>query len=106
MDVLTVLTVLSIVIALAMTAVVLRLALQERRRSAARVAALEADIYRTEDEDIEVLHDPAATLQQAPPPVFSPAPSTPGGQRRIPMAPVVTIAAALAVGAAVGVARH
>ena len=106
MNVLTALTVLSIVIALAMTAVVLRLGLRERRRSAARVAALEADIYRTEDEDIEVLHDPASTLQQAPPPVFSPAVSDPGRPHRIPIAPLVAVAAAIALGAAIGATRN
>lgn len=106
MNVLTALTVLSIVIALAMTAVVLRLALRERRRSAARVAALEADIYRTEDEDVEVLHDPAATLQQALPPVFSPSVSDSGRRYRVPMAPLVAVAAALAFGAAVGATRY
>jgi hypothetical protein len=106
MNVLTVLTILSIVIALAMTGVVLRLALQERRRSAARVAALEADIYRTADEDVEVLHDPAATLQQALPPVFSPAVGGPGHQHRVPIAPVVAVAAAIAFGAAAGATRY
>ena len=58
MNTLTTLTVIAISVAAAMTALVLRLVFEERRRSAARVAALEADIYRTEEEDILVLHDP------------------------------------------------
>jgi len=44
MNVFTTLTVLSMAVAAAMTMIVLRLVLQERRRSAARVAALESDI--------------------------------------------------------------
>ena len=47
MNTLTTLTVIAISVAAAMTALVLRLVFEERRRSAARVAALEADIYRT-----------------------------------------------------------
>jgi hypothetical protein len=62
---LTTLTVLAIAVAGVMTAIVLRLMSQERRRSAARVAALEADIYRTKDEDIEVLHDPRSPTRGA-----------------------------------------
>ena len=65
MNTLTTLTVISIAVAAAMTMIVLRLVFQERRRSAARVAALEADIYRTEEEDILVLHDPPLPVIEA-----------------------------------------
>jgi hypothetical protein len=62
MNALTSLTFISLAVAATMTVIVLRLVVQERRRSAARVAALEADIYRTEEEDILVLHDPPSTV--------------------------------------------
>jgi hypothetical protein len=106
MNALTLVTLLSILVAAAMTVVVLRIVLRERRRSAARVAALEADIYRTDEEDIVVLHDPPALLQQPPPPIFAPAANEPSFVRRIPIAPLVAIGAAIAFGVVVGATRH
>jgi len=65
MNPLTSLTFISLAVAATMTVIVLRLVVQERRRSAARVAALEADIYRTEEEDILVLHDPPSIARDS-----------------------------------------
>lgn len=101
MNVFTTLTVVSVAIAATMTAVVLRLVLLERRRSAARVASLEADIYRTAEEDILVLHDPPA-------PIRSDAHLFPDSapRRAVPIAPVVAAIAAVAFGVVVGMLRY
>jgi len=102
MNVFTTLTLFSVAIAAAMTLVVLRLVLQERRRSAARVAALEADIYRTAEEDILVLHDPPSTPERG---VETLLPVS-SGPRAFPIAPVVAVGAAIALGILVGLSRY
>src|SRR5712691_5779564 len=95
------LTVFAIAVAAVMTVIVVRLVLQERRRSAARVAALEADIYRTNDEDIEVLHDRATTVSHN-------APLFPeqGRQRPVPIAPLIAVGAAVMFVFLVAASRH
>jgi hypothetical protein len=100
MNALTVFTLLSIVVAFAMTAVALHLVFRERRRSAARVAILEADIYRTADEDLTVLHDPPSLLDLDKPRGAS------TRDRRLLVAPIVAFGAAVAVGIFVGAMRH
>jgi hypothetical protein len=83
-----------------MTAIVLRLVFQEHRRSAARVAALEADIYRTEEEDILVLHDPPSTVRDSPhrlPPSSRPA---------VGLTPLVAVFAAVAFAVFAGMSRY
>jgi hypothetical protein len=101
MNVFTTLTVISVAVAAAMTMVVLRLVFQERRRSAARVAALEADIYRTEEEDILVLHDPPSIARSSER-LLADLPT----QRRFPIAPVVAVGAAVIFGLLVGLTRY
>ena len=95
------LTVFAIAVAAVMTVIVVRLVLQERRRSAARVAALEADIYRTNDEDIEVLHDPR-------PAVSHDAPLFPEHDRGrpLPIAPLIAVAAAVMFVFLIAASRH
>jgi hypothetical protein len=100
MNALTSLTFISLAIAATMTAIVLRLVLQERRRSAARVAALEADIYRTEEEDILVLHDPPSTVRDSarmPSAVSRPA---------LGLTPLVAVFAAVAFAVFAGMSRY
>ena len=101
MNALTTLTLFSTAIAATMTVVVLRLVLLERRRSAARVAALEADIYRTEEEDILVLHDPFSPVRSGAEALSDSAP-----KRTLPLASVVAAGAAIAFATAVGVSRY
>jgi len=101
MNALTTLTLLSIAIAAAMTTVVLRLVFQERRRSAARVAALEADIYRTEEEDILLLHDPAPLPSRNGERSFTEPPP-----RAIPLAALVAVVAAIAFAILAGMSRY
>src|SRR5262245_20144070 len=101
MNVFTALTVVSVAVAAAMTMVVLRLVFQERRRSAARVTALEADIYRTKEEDILVLHDPPLPSRSS-----ARLLSDPPTQRTFPIAPVVAVGAAIAFGALAGFSRY
>jgi hypothetical protein len=101
MNTLTTLTVLSIAVAGAMTMVALRLVFQERRRSAARVAALEADIYRTEEEDILVLHDPPSVIRSD-----ARFPAEQGRQRFGAIGPLVAVGAAIAIGLLLGLARY
>jgi hypothetical protein len=100
MNALTTLTLLSIAVATSMTAVVLRLVLQERRRSAARVAALEADIYRTEEEDIMLLHDPPMLSRNGERALSEPPP------RAIPVAALIAVMAAIAFAILAGMARY
>src|SRR5690242_17592169 len=92
----------SIGVALVMLSITLRVILQERRRSAARVAALQADIYQTEDEDLVVLHDPPA-IHQGSALAFETAAAWPG---RVPVAPLVAVAAAIVIGMIVGTVRY
>jgi len=101
MNVFTTLTVLSMAVAAAMTMIVLRLVFRERRRSAARVAALEADIYRTEEEDILVLHDPPSPARNSER-LLADSPI----QRSFPIAPVVAVGAAVVFGILVGLSRY
>jgi hypothetical protein len=101
MNALTTLTLFSTAVAAAMTFVVLRLVLLERRRSAARVTALEADIYRTEEEDILVLHDPPSLLRSGGQVLTDSAP-----RRMLPFASVVAAGAVIAFGIVVGVWRY
>ena len=100
MNALTTLTLLSIAVATSMTAVVLRLVFQERRRSAARVAALEADIYRTEEEDIMLLHDPPMLSRNGERALSEPPP------RAIPVAALIAVMAAIAFAILAGMARY
>jgi hypothetical protein len=100
MNALTSLTFISVAIAATMTAIVLRLVFQERRRSAARVAALEADIYRTEEEDILVLHDPPSTVRDSA--HMLPAPSRPA----LGLTPLVAVFAAVAFAVFAGMSRY
>src|SRR5262245_4578422 len=102
MNVSTTLTLFSVAIAAAMTLVVLRLVWQERRRSAARVAALQADIYRTAEEDILVLHDPPSMTERG---IETLLPDS-QGPRAFPLAPVVAVGAAIALGILVGLSRY
>jgi hypothetical protein len=97
----TTLTVVSVAIAATMTAVVLRLVLLERRRSAARVAALEADIYRTAEEDILVLHDPRSPVRNGAQLFPDSAP-----RRGVPIAPFLAAGAAIAFGVVLGMSRY
>src|SRR4029077_4331951 len=97
MNTLTTLTVIAISVAAAMTALVLRLVFEERRRSAARVASLEADIYRTEEEDILVLHDPPS-LERNVRVLRNPAPP-----QTLSLAPLVAVFAATAFALFAGV---
>ena len=101
MSVFTTLTVISVAVAAAMTMIVLRLVFRERHRSAARVAALEAEIYRTEEEDILVLHDPPSIARSSER-LLADIPT----QRTFPIAPVVAVAAAVIFGALVGLTRY
>ena len=94
-------TFISVAVAATMTIIVFRLMLLERRRSAARVAALEADIYRTDDEDILVLHDPPSELRGEVPWHSDSAPP-----RSVPIAPLVAVAAAITFGLAAGLWRY
>jgi hypothetical protein len=101
MNTLTTLMVIAISVAAAMTALVLRLVFEERRRSAARVAALEADIYRTEEEDILVLHDPPSLARNSA--------RLPGDSARpqpLSLAPLVAVFAAMAFALFAGVSRY
>jgi multisubunit Na+/H+ antiporter MnhC subunit len=100
MNTLTTLTVIAISVAAAMTALVLRLVFEERRRSAARVASLEADIYRTEEEDILVLHDPPS-LERNVRTLRNPAPP-----QTLSLAPLVAVFAATAFALFAGVTRY
>jgi len=122
------LAVIAVAVAAAMTVIVLRLVLRERRRSAARVAALEADIYRTNDEDVEVLHDrrpPARgerigvgtedfspedtyVLHDRATTVSHDAPSFPeqGRQRPLPIAPLIAVGAAVMFVFLIAASRH
>jgi hypothetical protein len=100
MNALTTLTLLSIAVAAAMTTLVLRLVFQERRRSAARVAALEADIYRTEEEDILLLHDPPLLSRNAERSTSEPPP------RAIPLAALVAVVAAIVFAILAGMSRY
>jgi hypothetical protein len=100
MNTLTTLTVIAISVAAAMTALVLRLVFEERRRSAARVASLEADIYRTEEEDILVLHDPPS-LERNVRVLRNPAPP-----QTLSLAPLVAVFAATAFALFAGVSRY
>ena len=104
---LTTLTALMLVVAAATTFFMLRVVMRERRRSTARVAALEADIYRTTDEDIVVLHDPQAI------PFGQPDSEPAAGHAMfattlasLPIAPLVAVGAAIAVGVALGAWRY
>lgn len=101
MNLFTTLTVISMAVAAAMTMIVLRLVLQERRRSAARVAALESDIYRTAEEDIVVLHDPPSPGRHSEM-LVTDSPT----QRAFPIAPVVAVGAAIVLALLVGVSRY
>ena len=101
MNVFTTLTVISMAVAAAMTMIVLRLVFQERRRSAARVAALESDIYRTAEEDILVLHDPPSPARLGDM-LMTDSPT----QRAFPIAPVVAGGAAIVLALLVGVSRY
>jgi hypothetical protein len=101
MNPLTTLTLFSTAVAAAMTLVVLRLVLLERRRSAARVSALEADIYRTEEEDILVLHDPPSLVRSGVQMLPDPAP-----RRTLPVVSFVAAGAAIVFGVAVGASRY
>lgn len=101
MNVFTTLTVISMAVAAAMTMIVLRLVFQERRRSAARVAALESDIYRTAEEDILVLHDPPSPARHGEM-LMTDSPT----QRAFPIAPVVAGGAAIVLALLVGVSRY
>lgn len=101
MNVFTTLTVLSMAVAAAMTMIALGLVFRERRRSAARVAALEADIYRTEEEDILVLHDPLSPARSTER-LLADSPT----HRSFPIAPVAAAGAAVIVGMLVGVSRY
>jgi hypothetical protein len=101
MNLFTTLTVISMAVAAAMTMIVLRLVLQERRRSAARVAALESDIYRTAEEDIVVLHDPPSPARHSEM-LLTDSPT----QRAFPIAPVVAVGAAIVLALLVGVSRY
>jgi hypothetical protein len=100
MNPLTTLTLVSIAVAAGMTAVVLRLVFQERRRSAARVAALEADIYRTEEEDILLLHDPPSPSRNSEHLIPEPPP------RAIPIAALVAVVAAMTFAILAGMSRY
>ena len=100
MNPLTSLTFISLAVAATMTAIVLRLVFQERRRSAARVAALEADIYRTEEEDILVLHDPPSTVRDTA--HMLPATSRPA----LGLTPLVAVFAAVAFAVFAGMSRY
>jgi hypothetical protein len=95
------LTTISIGVAVLMMLIALRVVIQERRRSAARVAALQADIYHTADEDLIVLHDPPSTFQSS-----SPAFDTATHPQAIPIAPLIAVGAAIIVGMLVGAARY
>src|SRR5262249_9197382 len=100
MNALTSLTFISLAVAATMTAIVLRLVVQERRRSAARVAALEADIYRTEEEDILVLHDPPSIARDS-------AHSHPSAARAaLGLTPLLAIVAAIAFAVFAGMSRY
>jgi hypothetical protein len=101
MNVFTALTVISMAVAAAMTMVVLRLVFLERRRSAARVAGLEADIYRTSEEDILVLHDPRS-LARSSERLLTDSPP----QRSFPIVPVMAVGAVIVLGALVGLSRY
>src|SRR4029077_17988677 len=74
---------------------------EERRRSAARVAALEADIYRTEEEDILVLHDPPSLERSSARVPRNQAPPQP-----LSLAPLVAVSAAIAFALFAGVSRY
>lgn len=100
MNALTSLTFISLAVALAMTAIVVRLVLQERRRSAARVAALEADIYRTREEDILVLHDPPSVVRDMA--HLRPAERRPG----LSLTPLLAVFAAVAFAVFAGMSRY
>src|SRR5215470_11505089 len=100
MNPLTALTLISLAVAATMTVIVLRLVFQERRRSAARVAALEADIYRTEEEDILLLHDPPLLSRNGERSLAEPAPRT------IPLAALVAVVAAIAFAILAGMSRY
>ena len=100
MNPLTTLALVSIAVATGMTMVVLRLVLLERRRSAARIAALQADIYRTEEEDILVLHDAPLGPRNGERLLADPAP------RPIPLAALVAVAAAVAFALLAGLTRY
>jgi hypothetical protein len=95
------LTLISVAVAATMTIIVFRLMLLERRRSAARVSALEADIYRTNDEDILVLHDPPSELRGG-----APWNAESARPRSVPIAPLVAVAAAITFGVAAGMWRY
>ena len=102
MNPLTLLTLISIVVAAAMTALVMRLVIREQRRSAARVAALEADIYRTADEDILVLHDPPLLSRNDPVLLAESAPP----RTALRIAPLLAVAAAVAFAVFAGMSRY
>lgn len=101
MNTLTTLTVVAISVAAAMTALVLRFVFEERRRSAARVAALESDIYRTDEEDILVLHDPPLPGRSGGRFSHDPASSHP-----LSFAPLVAVSAAIAFALFAGMSRY
>ena len=100
MNALTTLTLISIAVAAAMTTIVLRLVFLERRRSTARVAALEADIYRTEEEDILLLHDPPMPSRGDGRSLLEPPP------RAVPIAALIAVAAAIAFAILAGMSRY
>jgi hypothetical protein len=100
MNSLTSLTFISLAVAATMTAIVLRLIVQERRRSAARVAALEADIYRTEEEDILVLHDPLSTVRDSVHVLSGPSRAPLG------LTPLLAVFAAIAFAVFAGMSRY
>jgi len=64
------------------------------------VAALEADIYRTEEEDILLLHDPPGLSRGDGPSLLEPAP------RAVPIAALVAVAAAIAFAILAGMSRY
>jgi hypothetical protein len=101
MNTLTTLTVVAISVAAAMTALLLRFVFEERRRSAARVAALEADIYRTDEEDILVLHDPPLPGRNG-----GRFPHDPASSHPLSFAPLVAVSAAIAFALFAGMSRY
>src|SRR5438128_1361582 len=101
MSALVIVTLLAIMVAAVMTGIMWRLVLQERRRSAARVAALEADICRVDDADIEVLHDPRPPVR--PDTDLFPEQSL---RRQMPIAPLVSVGAAVLFVFLVAISRH